>query len=175
MTRGTGLNARFPGIEQSHVAVVGIRVLLGHFHGLELLQLCFFGDFVFPFVCITGQVTHIGDVADITHPITQMRQVAVDRVKGDRWPTMSQMRIPIDRRPAHIHAHKGRVDGCKILLLSGKSVVELELMCFHKSTMYKVPSTKYNIFLSLNLTFEVFKTSKVLVLGFKTSKVLVFI
>jgi hypothetical protein len=37
------------------------------------------------------------------------------------------------------------------------------LMCFHKSTMYKVPRTKYNIFLSLNLTFEVFKTSKVLV------------
>jgi len=41
--------------------------------------------------------------------------------------------------------------------------------------MYKVPSTKYNIFLSLNLTFEVFKTSKVLDLDFKTSKVLDFI
>jgi len=37
--------------------------------------------------------------------------------------------------------------------------------------MYKVPSTKYNIFLNLNLTFEVFKTSKVLVF-IKTSKVL---
>jgi len=36
--------------------------------------------------------------------------------------------------------------------------------------MYKVPSTKYNIFLSLNLTFEVFKTSKVLIF-IKTSKV----
>jgi hypothetical protein len=67
------------------------------------------------------------------------------------------MRIPIDRRSAHIHAHKGRTDGCKIFLLPGKGIVELELMCFHKSTMYKVLGTKYNIFLSLNsdLTFEV--------------------
>ena len=37
--------------------------------------------------------------------------------------------------------------------------------------MYKVPSTKYNIFQSLNsnLTFEVFKTSKVLVLMFEVA------
>ena len=149
-------------------------VLLGHFHGLELLQLCFFSDFIFPFVCVPGQVPHIGNVTDIAHTVTQMRQVAVDRIKGDGRPTMSQMCIPIDRRPAHIHPHKGRVDGCKIFLLSRKGVVELELVCFHKSTMYKVPSTKYNIFLSLNsnLTFEVFKTSKVLAFVFKISKVL---
>ena len=105
VSRGVRLDAGRQHVERLHRSMVAVGVVLCHFHGLQLLEACLLGDFVLALIGIVLQVAHIGDVAHVTHLVTQLLQVAEEHVKRDGRPRVSQVRVTIDRRAAHIHAH----------------------------------------------------------------------
>ena len=64
-------------VQRRHVAVVAVGVVLHHFHRLELLEARFLSDLIFAFVRVVLQVSHISDIADVTHLVAKMLQIAV--------------------------------------------------------------------------------------------------
>ena len=105
-------------VEQLHVAVVTVGVVLHHLHRLQLLQPCFLGYLVLALIGIVLQVPHVGDVAHITHLITKVLQVPIQQVEGDGRASMPQVCIPVHRRSAHIHPHMPLMQRTKILFLT---------------------------------------------------------
>ena len=73
-------------------------------------------------------VIHIGEVPDVSHRIgtINMAQQAVQNVKHHHRPRVPKVRAIIDRRPADIHPHIGRVDRRKGLFAAGLGVVQLD-------------------------------------------------
>ena len=71
-----GLDAGRQYIKRFHGFVVAKHIILHHFHRFQLFQTGFFGNFIFPFVGIIFEVTHIGNVTDVAHLISQMQQIA---------------------------------------------------------------------------------------------------
>src|SRR5690606_7421756 len=57
--------ARTQSIERTHITVVGISVVLRYLHGLGLLQLGFFCNFIFPVVRIGFEMAHISNITNI--------------------------------------------------------------------------------------------------------------
>ena len=105
-------------VQQLHVAVVAVGVVLHHLHRLQLLQACFLGYLVLPLVGIVLQVPHIGDVTHIAHLVAEVLQVPIQQVESDGRAGMPQVRIPIHRRSAHIHPHMPLMQRTKILFLT---------------------------------------------------------
>ena len=93
--------------------------MLRDFHGFKLLKPRFFLDFVIAFVGIVLQMAHIGDVADITDLVAQMSQVSEQDVECDGRARVPEVRVAVNRRPANIHAHVGRMHRLKALLAPG--------------------------------------------------------
>ena len=143
MTGCTGLNARFPGIQKLHIPVIGIGVLLGNLHRLQLFEFCFLLDFILSLIRITLQVTDIRNIPNVANAIAQVCQVSVHSIKSNRRSAVAQVGISIYRRSADIHSHKGRIQRLEIFLLPRKSIVKLEVVSFHR--MYEVRSTKYQV------------------------------
>ena len=61
-------------VESLHSIVVSESKMLYHFHRLELLETCFFLYLVFAVVGIVFEMTHIGDIAYVSHFITAVFQ-----------------------------------------------------------------------------------------------------
>ena len=70
------LYGRVEHVEQVHGPVVGVGIVLHHFHGFQLFQPGFLGDLVFAFVGIVLQVPDIRDVAYIAYFVFEVLQVA---------------------------------------------------------------------------------------------------
>ena len=73
------------------------------------------------------QMTHIGDVANITHLVAQVFQIAEQQVEGNSGTGMSQMGIAIDGRTTDIHAHIGGVQRLETLLLARQRIINNQL------------------------------------------------
>ncbi len=73
-------------------------------------------------------VVHVGEIAHIGHVIgpVDMAQQPVEHIEHDDGPRIAQMRAVIDRRPADIHPHVGRIERLEILLRAGGGVVEFD-------------------------------------------------
>ncbi len=105
MSRGMGFDRRGEDIERLHVPVIADEIMLHHFHRLEHLEPRLLGDLVLTLVGIMLEMAHICDVADITHLVSEMTQIAEKDVEGYRRARMAQMGVAIDGRPAHVHAY----------------------------------------------------------------------
>ena len=130
VSRGVRLNAWRQHVERLHGVVIAVGVVLCYLHRLELLQTCLLCYLVVAIVGIVFQMAHVGDVSDVAHLIALMLEVAEQDVEGYCRACMTQMRIAIHCRAAHIHAHIGAVDRHKELLTAAQSVIYKKLL-FH--------------------------------------------
>ena len=105
MARSMRLNRRRQHVQRRHITMVAVCIILHHLHRLELLETGFLSNLIFAFIRIVLKVTHIGDVAHVPHFITQLHQVAIQHIKGNRRTGVPQMGIAVHRRSADIHAH----------------------------------------------------------------------
>ena len=110
-------------VERLHSLVVAVCVVLRHFHRLQLLQACFFLNFVLSLVGVVLQVPHVGDVSHVAHPVSQVAQVAEQHVERDGRASMSEVRIAVDSRTAHIHTDIRLVQRHELFLFSGERVI----------------------------------------------------
>ena len=120
---GVGLDAGRKHIQLLHSGMVAIGVVLGYFHGLELLQSCLLFNFVVAFIGIVLQVAHIGDVAHIAHFVAQRFQIAKQHIESDGRACVPQVRVAIHGGSAHIHTHRLFVDRHKMLFSAGECIV----------------------------------------------------
>jgi len=81
-------------------------------------------------------VLHVGDVArvgDVVRPI-DVAQQAVEHVEHHHRPGVADVRQVVDRRPAHIEAHVGRIDRLEDLFLARERVVEPDRQGFAQAS-----------------------------------------
>ncbi len=73
-------------------------------------------------------VVDIGDVADVGDVVgaVEVAEQPIKHVEDDDRAGIADMGVVVDGRPAHIHAHIGRIDRLKILLVARQRVVELQ-------------------------------------------------
>ena len=80
-----------------------------HLHGFELFEPCLLGNFIVTAVRVMFEMTDIGDVAYVTHVISEVFQITKQNVEGDGRPRVAKVRITVYRGAADIHAHVRRV------------------------------------------------------------------
>ena len=68
-------------------------------------------------------MAYVGYVADITHLVALMAQIAEEGIEGDGRTCVAQMGIAVDGRPADIHSDAPLVDRFEDLLLPGQGVI----------------------------------------------------
>ena len=113
---GVRLNARRQHAEGFHGGMVAVGVVLGYFHGLELLEAGLLCYFVVTLVGVVLQVAHVGDVAHVAHLVAKMTQITENDVESDGGTGVAQMWVAVYCRSAHIHAHIGCMQRHKSLL-----------------------------------------------------------
>jgi hypothetical protein len=89
------------------------------------------GDLVFRLTAFLFKMPRIGNVANITDLIAQVHQVAVDDIKRNIGPGMSQVTFTANRRSAHIHTHMTWHKGYEFFFISYIGIVNFQLA--HKS------------------------------------------
>ena len=130
MARCVRLDAGRQHVQGIHGLVITQGVVLDYLHGLQLLQTGFLGNLVLTLIGIMLQMAYIGDVTHVTNLVAQVLQVAEQYVKCDGGACVTQMRITIYGRTAHVHAYVRRVQCFKQLFLSGQGVVDGQFV-FH--------------------------------------------
>ena len=105
--------------------MVAVGVVLCHLHGLQVLESCFLCNFVFAFVGIVLQVTHIGDVTNIADFVAEVFQISENQIKSDGRTGMTKVSVAIDGGAADIHAHMRGVEGFERLLAARKAIVNI--------------------------------------------------
>jgi hypothetical protein len=60
----------------------------------------------------------IGNIADITHLIAEVEQVAINQIKGDKRPAISKVYFAVDCGAADVHPYMTAVNRFKYFLLS---------------------------------------------------------
>ncbi len=128
VTCGMRLNAWRQHVECLHRLVIAVGIVLRYLHRLQLLQTCLLCNLVVAVISIVLQVSHIGDVSHIAHLIAKMLQVAEHNVKSHCRTGVTQMRVTINRRSTHIHAHIGCMQRLKALLAARKSVIYQQIL-----------------------------------------------
>ena len=123
MARSVGLDARREHVERPHGIVVALGVILRHLHRFELFEPGLLGDFVLAFVGIVFEVSHVGDVAHVTHLVARGPEVAEQQVEGDGGAGVSEMGIAVDGRAADIKSHERRVQRLELFFLAGERIV----------------------------------------------------
>ena len=68
-------------------------------------------------------MSHVGDVAHVTHFVAEVPQVAEHHVESDGGTCVSQMGVAVNGGSAHVHSHVRSVQRTEKLFLSRKSVV----------------------------------------------------
>ena len=94
-----------------------------HFHRLQLANPGAFRHAVF---AVVEQMPHIGNIAHVTHLKPFVQQIAVDDVKTDERPAVSQVDIAVYSGSADIHAHAAFVKGLEYFFFFGKAVVDFQ-------------------------------------------------
>ena len=108
-----------------HRPKVLASIRLCQLHRVYLAQASAGDDLILPFAGqLVREVTHVGDVLNIQHPIAAVSQVANDRVEGDIRLGMPKVRQIVHRRPAHVHPHEGIVQRGELLFASSEVVIE---------------------------------------------------
>ena len=118
MTRCPWFDAWFEHIQFVERGMVPVREILHHFHGFQLLEPGFLGNFIFALVGIIFEVTHIGNVTHITYFISQVAQVTEYQVECNGRARMPQVSISIYSRATHIHAYMRGINGNKQFFLA---------------------------------------------------------
>ena len=95
---------------------------LHHLHRLQLLEAGLLCNLVLSLVGIVLQMSHVGDVAHVTHLVAQMPQQFEEHIVGNSRAGMAQMGVAVDGRSAHIHPHPALVNGPENLLLAGERI-----------------------------------------------------
>ena len=116
MARGVGLDRWRQHIQGIHRLMIAVEVMLHHLHRFELFEASLLCHLVLAFIGIMFQVTHIGDVAHISHLIAQMIQIPVKDIECDSRACVSQMTVAVHSGAAHIHSHTIGMDGFENLL-----------------------------------------------------------
>ena len=111
--------------------VVPVEVELNHFHGFQLLQARFFGDFVLSFVGVVFQMAHIGDVAYVANFVSQVGEVAVHDVEGYGRTCVAQMAVAVHGWAAHVHPDTFGMQRCEGFLLAAERVVYRQVVVSH--------------------------------------------
>ena len=127
MSRGSGFDAGGQGIEFCHGLVVAYGVILYHFHGLELFQAGLARNLVFPRVGIVLEMSHIGNVPDITYLISQMPEQTHQYIVSNSRTGMSQVRVAIYGRAADIKPYVAGYKRFEFFFLTGKRVMEVKI------------------------------------------------
>ena len=107
--------------------MVAVEVVLHDFHRLELFEPGLFGYFVFAGVGVVFQMSHVGDVADVTYFVAYVRQVAVEYVECYGRAGVAEMAVAVDGGSADVHAHSFGVQRFECFFLSCERVVDTEL------------------------------------------------
>ena len=123
MTRGMRFNRRTKHVQRIHRCMIAICVVLGNLHRLHLLQTGFLGNLILTLISIVLQMTHIRDVTNIPHFISQVLQIAKHQVESDGWTCMPQMGVAINRRTTDIHAHIRCMQRLETLLLPRQCII----------------------------------------------------
>ena len=79
-------------------------ICLNDFHRLKLFQACFLCDFVFAFVCVVLEVSHVGDVADVAYFISKVLEQFEEYVICYARSGMSEVCVSINGRATDVHA-----------------------------------------------------------------------
>ena len=140
--RGVRLYRGRQHVERVHRLVVAVRVVLRDLHRLELLEPCLLLYLVVALVGVVLEVSHVGDVPDVAHLVAQVPQVPEEHVERYRRARVSQVRVAIHRRAAHIHAHVWRVQRHETLLLPVKGVVDQKILFHHYCRLYACKGNK---------------------------------
>ena len=121
--RDEGGRARLPGrrqrAERAHVLVVPGRRLGGD----RLDRPSALGGPRVDLVLDVGDVAHVGDL----RLAIDVAQQPEERVEHHHRPGVADVRAVIDRRPADVHPHVGRIERHEALLRSRPRVVEFDL------------------------------------------------
>ena len=131
MPRGIGFDRRGLDVERIHRTVVTLRIVVRHFHRLQLLEARLLGDLVLPLVGVVLQVPHIRYVTHVTHLVAAGLQVAEHQVERHGRPGVPQVRVAVDRGAADIHAHAAGSQRFEHLLAARERIVKYEFR-FHK-------------------------------------------
>ena len=102
--------------------MVGESTSLHHLHRLELLQTRLLCDLVLALVSVMLEVSHVCDVADITHLVSKMLEQFHEYIISHTRTSMSQMRVAVYCRTADIKSHMPLIDRLENLFLSRKGV-----------------------------------------------------
>ena len=101
---GARLDAGPQHVQSAHVVHEAPEILLGHLHRLQLLQAGAGQHLVLAVVGVVLQVAHVGDVAHVTHRVTQVQKVAPDHVEGHLLLGVSHVGVAVDSGSAQVHA-----------------------------------------------------------------------
>ncbi len=77
-------------------------------------------------------MAYIGDVAHITHGVTQVTEIAEQHIESNCRTCMPEMAVAINRRAAHIHSHPSLMKGTEQFLAPRKGVIDAQIMLFHR-------------------------------------------
>src|SRR6185437_710298 len=113
------LDARIEVIELVHGPMEQVGIFLHKLHRLQLFDNGLFGDLVLGFASFFFEMPGVGDVPHITDLITQMEQITVNKIKGDKGAGVTQVAFAADRRAAYIHADMSGRKWDKYLFLPG--------------------------------------------------------
>jgi hypothetical protein len=98
---------------------------LYHFHRLQLLQASLLCNLVLTLVSIMLEVSYIGDVANITHLVTQVSQQFYEYVVCHSRTGMSKMCVAINSRAADIQAYASLIDGFEDFLFPSQGIGDI--------------------------------------------------
>ena len=130
MSRRIGFDRGRLDVQGLHRTVVTLRVVVGHLHRLQLFEPGLLGDLVLSLVGVVLQMSHVRDVAHVTHLVAAGLEVAEQQVERHGRTGMAQMRVAVDRGAADIHAHAAGSQRLELLLAAGERIVKYEFR-FH--------------------------------------------
>src|SRR5688572_29531941 len=90
-------------------------IFLNDLHGFQLFQFRFFREFIIPFIPVSFQVSCIRYITDITYFEAQVKEVAVNKVEGNKGPAIAQVNIAVYGWSAYIQANSSGMDGFEFL------------------------------------------------------------
>jgi hypothetical protein len=95
---------------------------LYHFHRLKLLQTSLLCDLVLTLVSIVLKVSHVSDVAHITHLVAKVLEEFHEHVVGDSRTGVTEMCVTVNGRAADVKTNMSFVDRLENLFLSRKGI-----------------------------------------------------
>ena len=113
-------------VEPVHVLEEAASIDLGQRHRMRFLLLCLLGDLILAFVRIVGEMPDVGNILNVCDGVSQIAKVPDENVEADVAFGMSQMRVPIDGRPADVYPHPALLQRLKFLFSSRQTVIKLQ-------------------------------------------------